>query len=550
MYPFGAESRCEYSQRFSNGGKEGIMKENLRVVLEVSEECISKEEVKRMIGQQEDFLGRFLSYEKICIQCHDNPDADALASGYALYQYYKKQGRKVRLIYSGRNQITKPNLLMMVEALDIPVEYVTELPECDLLFMTDCQYGEGNVTKFEAPNVAMVDHHQCGLLQTENTYIRGNLGSCATVVWSLFQKVGFDISDDGKLSTALYYGLYTDTNHFEEIFHPLDKDMRDTLVKDEALLFRLINTNLSMQELNIASQALNQKVYDEKYRFAVLPSEPCDPNILGIISDFVIQVQEVDVCVAYNPNPAGFKLSVRSCIKEVKANELAAALCDKIGNGGGHLTKAGGFIAKNSFEQLYDGREILEVLQERMRQYFDSYEIIYAKEYLLDRSKLKPYQKKEIPVGVARATDFLKEGTPIMVRTLEGDVDLFVEDDLYFMIGIEGEVYPIRQEKYQKSYRSTDKTPEFMMDYAPTVRNNMDGEIYQLLQYMKPCVATGQVKIFAKPLEKNVKVFTAWDENKYYSGKIGDYIVCREDDPHDIYVVRGDIFQKTYQEIE
>ena len=78
----------------------------------------------------------------------------------------------------------------------------------------------------------------------------------------------------------------------------------------------------------------------------------------------------------------------------------------------------------------------------------------------------------------------------------------------------------------------------------------MDGEIYQLLQYMKPCVATGQVKIFAKPLEKNVKVFTAWDENKYYSGKIGDYIVCREDDPHDIYVVRGDIFQKTYQEIK
>lgn len=31
-------------------------------------------------------------------------------------------------------------------------------------------------------------------------------------------------------------------------------------------------------------------------------------------------------------------------------------------------------------------------------------------------------------------------GTPILVRTLEGDVDLIVSKDLYFMIGIEGEV--------------------------------------------------------------------------------------------------------------
>ena len=53
-------------------------------------------------------------YDKITIQCHDNPDADALASGYGLYCYYRSKGKDVRLVYSGRNKIQKSNLALMV----------------------------------------------------------------------------------------------------------------------------------------------------------------------------------------------------------------------------------------------------------------------------------------------------------------------------------------------------------------------------------------------------------------------------------------------------
>lgn len=525
------------------------MKKDLRVVVEVGEDESACQKVEDMIKNSDEFLPRFLKYKKICIQCHDNPDADALASGFALHHYYTNHGVETEFIYSGRNQITKPNLLMMIKELDIPVKHVTELPECDLLITADCQYGSGNVTKFDAPEIAMVDHHQCGLMQNENICIKSNLGSCATVVWSLFQKIGYDISDEINLSTALYYGLYNDTNQFEEIFHPLDKDMRDSLEKNDQLLFRLMNTNLSLNELNIASTALTKEKYDEKYRFSVIPAKQCDPNILGIISDFVIQVEEIDICVAYNPNPGGFKLSVRSCIKEVKANELAEYICKGVGNGGGHLTKAGGFVAANSYTEAYPNKDFIEFLSERIQEYLNMYEVIYAKDYEMDKNTLKPYLKKAIPVGVAVATDFLREGVPVLVRTLEGDVDLVVEKDLYFMIGIEGEVYPIRKEKFEKTYRYVEKEPEFEMEYAPTVRNNIDGEVYRLMEHMRTCVAKGSSKIYAKPLEKNVKVFTAWDENKYYSGKVGDFIVMREDDEHDIYVVREDIFYKTYEEV-
>ena len=35
-------------------------------------------------------LKELLNYQNIVVQCHDNPDADTVASGYAVYEYLKK----------------------------------------------------------------------------------------------------------------------------------------------------------------------------------------------------------------------------------------------------------------------------------------------------------------------------------------------------------------------------------------------------------------------------------------------------------------------------
>ena len=112
------------------------MKKHLRVVMEFTEENNMGMNNGRKNGERA-FLDRFDQYEKICIQCHDNPDADALASGYALWSFFKEKGKEVTFIYGGANQIQKSNLLLMIKELEIPVQYVTELPDCDLLIMAD-----------------------------------------------------------------------------------------------------------------------------------------------------------------------------------------------------------------------------------------------------------------------------------------------------------------------------------------------------------------------------------------------------------------------------
>ena len=61
----------------------------------------------------------------------------------------------------------------------------------------------------------------------------------------------------------------------------------------------------------------------------------------------------IDICVAFNLQPEGVKFSVRSCVKEVKASELAAELCKGIGSGGGHLEKAGGLIPMELMTKEY-----------------------------------------------------------------------------------------------------------------------------------------------------------------------------------------------------
>ena len=136
------------------------------------------------------------------------------------------------------------------------------------------------------------------------------------------------------------------------------------------------------------------------------------------------------------------------------------------------------------------------------------------------------------------------------IGTLEGDINIRLEEDMYLMIGIEGEIYPITKEKLEKSYKPVDAPYEMTCEYAPQITDALTGVRKGVLDYAKTVVSTGTSRIYAKPLDSYVKLFTAWDEEKYYSGAPGDYIAVRDDDPHDIYVINGRLFDRLYKEAE
>ena len=498
-------------------------------------------------------------YNPITIQCHDNPDADALASGYGLYCYFKSKGNDVRLVYSGQNRIQKSNIRLMVDELKIPIEYMPtgvdgQIFVKGLLITVDCQYGAGNVTGLMADTIAIIDHHQQEVGDVELCVINSNLGSCSTLVWKLLTDAGYIVDDNDGLGTALYYGLYTDTNQFSEIYNPLDMDMRESVPYEKSLITLFRNSNLSLRELEIAGIAMIRYSFNDDYGFAVIKSQPCDPNILGLISDFLLQVDIIKTCVVFNETEDGFKFSVRSCIKEVNASELAAFLAEEIGSGGGHYEKAGGFISVKLYEEKHPTLHAEAYFNKRMVDYFDSFKLIYADSYEADLTDMKLYEKKKLPVGYVEANSLLPVGTPITIRTLEGDIDLIVEDDLYIIIGIKGEVYPNRKEKFLHSYQTLDEKYSIedctvKTEYIPVIKNRENGQNLILTDYAGKCVPTGKVRIYARPLDTGVKVFTAWDKSKYMLGKPGDWLAVRSDDMHDVYVVEKDIFARSYIEV-
>lgn len=494
-------------------------------------------------------------FEQITIQCHDNPDADTIGSGFALYKYFESIGKKVRFIYSGTNRINKSNLKLMVEYLDIPLEYCKasdiEIIE-GLLLLVDCQYGAGNVTKLPAENVLVIDHHPLEIKDLKNYRIQQNLGSCATLVWMMLKEEGFPVDVDETVGTALYYGLYTDTNQFAELFNPMDLDMRESLAVNKRMITKFRNSNLSLKELEIAGIAMLRYNYNDEYHFAVIKAQPCDPNILGLISDFLLQVGEIDTCVVYNEQVDGYKLSVRSCIKEVNANELAEFLTEGIGSGGGHYEKAGGFISMKFYEEKYPTLHSEAYFNNRMTEYFDLFTVATTQDYQVDLNGMLEYRRINEPLCYVRLTDIVPMNSQVVLRTRVGDREMLLSEDTYLVMESDGMIRLYSKERFHKYFRTTENTMEdsyyVKTEYVPTIKDCVSGHTYLLSDYDMICYPNEELRVYAKPLVKGMKLFTEWDEEQYMLGMPGAYVVVASDDLHDITIESSENFKEKFQQ--
>lgn len=524
-------------------------------------------------------LSELLKYNQIIIQCHDNPDADAIASGFGIYTYMKKHGKDVRLVYGGRNIIRKSNLVLMVKELEIPIQNVRHTSNeepAELLVTVDCQYGEGNVSYYPAQNVAVIDHHRVSKTLPKLHEVQSNLGSCSTLVWNMLKEEGIDPNENEKLATALYYGLFSDTGNLEEIYHEKDMELRDSAKCHMGLITKLRNANISIEELETAGAALLRCDYNEQYRFAVVKAGPCDPNVLGLISDMVLKVDSIDVCVVFSVLVNGVKLSIRSCDEHIKANELATKLCMGIGSGGGHQGKAGGTLQMNLLTKEYEtycrklgtkprmvldetGRQehpsmsaIKSFLEYRMVEYYENRGQIEAVIFDLDGTLLNTLDDLTDAVNWALE----KYGQP--KRSLE-EVKSFVGNGLRNLMQQavpDGEENPV-----------FDSLFEFFREYYKTHCNIKTAPYEGILELMKELKGRGvKIGIVSNKIDAGVKELNEMHFAEYVEVAIGEREgIARKPSPdslnealrildvekaHAIYVGDSDVDIKTAQNAE
>ena len=493
------------------------------------------------------------NYDTITIQTHDNPDADAIASGFALYTYFKDKVSQVSLIYSGRNKIQKTDLRLMVEKLGIPIQYraLEAAPLKGLLITVDCQYGAGNISCFKAESVVVIDHHQQEIATDglDGYEIVSNLGSCSTLVWKLLMDEQFPVNDNIQVGTALYYGLYRDTSQFTELYYPLDRDMREAVSFDKSIMYLLKNSNLSLKELEIAGIALIRYIYNRDFHYAIIRTHACDPNLLGLISDFLIQVDEIHTCVVYNHLDDGYKFSVRSCVREVNASEFAQYLSQGIGSGGGHTERAGGFLYKSKYDRRYPALNGETYFGNKMKQYFESFDIIDVSTGGLDTEGMQRYEGRREAVGFVKASALLPVGTQCVIRTIDGDMQFLIDEKRYILMDDSGRVKLISEEHFLENYEPLSGVCDIRLEYTPRVKDGATNGFMDLLRHMQPCTSKRAMCVLVRQLSRGVKVFTPKAGDAYILGNPGNYLVVNCEDIHDISIVEQSVFHRLYRRI-
>ena len=296
---------------------------------------------------------------KICqgypvyIQTHNFPDPDAIASAYGLQKLLEQYGVKSVLCYDGR--IDKLSASKMLESFRIEMaayeDLVSSMHETDRIIYVDSQKHAGNVTDFVGDEVACIDHHPT-FVPIEYMYEDIRItGACATLIAEYYALSGKEPSSG--VATALLYGIKMDTLQFTRGVTELDIKMFGFLFPycNQELLDNLERNNMEFADLRAYGAAIESIELYDKVGFSCIPFS-CPDALIGILSDFILALIEVEVAVVYSFREDGVKLSVRSEDPNIHAGNLLHEAMKSIGNGGGHASMGGGLIPADRLPEL------------------------------------------------------------------------------------------------------------------------------------------------------------------------------------------------------
>jgi len=307
-------------------------------------------------------------YEQILVVMHDNPDPDAIATGWSVLALVEdKLGIPVRLVAGGA--IVRAENRHMVELLRPPVELLDELTvaEHTATVLVDCSPNTTNqlLTRAAVRPVAVLDHHQhsgsprlAGLAFRD---VRPKLVASATIAASYLREQGVDPGI--KLATCILYALRTESKGSVTVYSRLDRSMLAwvTAQADPSVLAEIENAPLSRAYFGDLVLAIQSTLLYDGTAFCLLPRAE-GAEIVGEVADLLIRgtgIRRVFCGAAVGDD---LLISVRTARDAEDATRLLLETIGELGGAGGHSRRAGGKIAGAARE----GR-IPEALEDELR---------------------------------------------------------------------------------------------------------------------------------------------------------------------------------------
>ncbi|MBN1466480.1 DHH family phosphoesterase [candidate division KSB1 bacterium] len=282
----------------------------------------------------------------LLILLHNNPDPDAIASGFALAALADSLcGVAATIAYNGI--LGRAENRAMVSLLDIPLVKTSSIRYSgyDRIAMVDTQPGQGNNPLPAGMHTHIVfDHHASSAnIDADLVVYNSKLGATATLLCELLMAAKVDIKIN--LATAIAYAIRSETQELRReankrdiqaylAVYPLCSLPKMGAITNPTLL------NSYFQELAIA---LNRAC---KFRHLIfIPLGYVDaPEIIAEMSDLFLRRERTSWALAVGNIQDSMYLSLRTNKKNARAFRVIQRIVGDNENAGGHNQFAGGKI--------------------------------------------------------------------------------------------------------------------------------------------------------------------------------------------------------------
>ena len=293
--------------------------------------------------------------KNILITTHQHPDPDALASGFAMCQLLgtKLKGAKVGMSIKGRIGGGINEMFVRLSNLKLLPWDDAMLKDFDAIVLLDTQpmFAFSPLPGGVHP-LAVIDHHRGKsrkpLSDCEFCDIRTDVGATSSIVFSYFMELEVPIK--GDLAATLLYAIETDLAGAAGTPGELDQVALSslTLLADNRKLYQMRYVDLSQGYFVAYANGLANAAYWENGTGGAVLSHLESIDSMeqpAVIADFLLRFDKVQWALVTAVHENKLVLSIRtSNTSKLSAADMARRVLRTIGEGGGHRTKAGGFI--------------------------------------------------------------------------------------------------------------------------------------------------------------------------------------------------------------
>jgi bifunctional oligoribonuclease and PAP phosphatase NrnA len=297
---------------------------------------------------------------KIIVTTHQKPDADALGSSLALFNYLKKYNHRISVI----TPTDYPKFIFWMAGNNCVINFEENkesrlvsqqlISSADLIFCLDFsaydRIGEmGEMVAKSSAQKVLIDHHLNPTIDAEYKLWDPKAAATCELIYDLIFALGDKHLLDIAIGECIYAGIMTDTGSFR--FPSTSKKVHLIIAElielgvDNSKIHRLVYDNNSSQRLKFLGFALSQKLtIEERYHCAyfVISNEELkafnsqNGDTEGLVN-YALSIEGICFAAIIIEKDDMVKLSFRSS-GDFSVNEFAA----KHFEGGGHKNAAGG----------------------------------------------------------------------------------------------------------------------------------------------------------------------------------------------------------------